>query len=110
MSPKPHLYKIISHSDFDDELTQIVEYLSDDASHKAASQMMEDLVSQLDLISTHPFIYPAYPPRPSWRKMAIRYWHYVVFYTINKQKRQIILTHIFHMSRDIHSLIEQKNI
>ena len=44
MSPKPHPYKIISHSDFDDELTQIVEYLSDDASHKVASQMVGEII------------------------------------------------------------------
>jgi plasmid stabilization system protein ParE len=70
-----------------------------------ARQLAEDIQSQLDPVSKHPFIYPAYEPVPRFRKMPVNSWQYVVFYTVNKQKRQITLAHIYHTSRDIHSMM-----
>ena len=105
MNPTPLQYEIILRSTFEDELTEIVDYLTENASYKAAMQLVEDIDSQLNLITTLPYIYPVYAPAPRFRKMTIPNWRYVVFYTVNKQKCQIILAHICHTSRDIQAII-----
>jgi len=98
-------YEIAPLNSYENELAEIIDYLSEQASYKVALQLIEDIDSQLDLVSTLPLIYPAYAPIPRFRKMPIHSWQYVVFYTINKRKHQIELAHIIHTSRDIHSLM-----
>ena len=98
-------YEIVRLRSFQNELTEIIDYLIENASYKTALQLEEDIQSQLDLVSTLPLIYPVYGPMPRFRKMPVHNWQYVVFYTINKQKHQIVLTHIYHTSRDIHAMM-----
>ena len=101
-------YDIVRLTSYQNELATIIDYLAENASYKVALQLVEDIQLQLDLVTTLPQIYPAYAPAPRFRKMPIHNWQYVAFYTINKQKRQIILTHIYHTSRDIHSIMQGK--
>jgi plasmid stabilization system protein ParE len=98
-------YEITVRGSYESELSEIIEYLTENASYKVALQLMEDIDSQLDIITTLPYLYPAYIHVPRFRKMSIHNWQYVVFYTVNKQKRQITLAHIYHTSRDIHSMM-----
>ena len=99
--------EIIALPSFEEELTEIFDYLSDNASYKAALHLLEDIKSQLDLITALPFIYPAYEPEPYFRKMPINNWRFVVFYAVNKEKHQVVLTHIYHSSRDIQALMRE---
>ena len=107
MNPAALPYEITTRDTYENELISIVDYLTENVSYKVAFQLAEDIRSQLATITTHPQIYPVYPHAPRFRKMPIHNWQYVAFYSINKQKRQIILTHIFHTSRDIHSLMQK---
>jgi plasmid stabilization system protein ParE len=101
-------YKIILLNSFENELAEITDYLTENVSHKVAQQLIEVIDSQLDIISTLPYIYPAYAPAPRFRKMPIHNWQYVAFYTITKQKRRIGMVHICHTARDIHSVMREK--
>ena len=101
-------YEIIRLRSFQDELIVIIDYLVENASYKVAMQLEEDIQSQLSLITTLPYIYPVYVPVPRFRKMPIQNWQYVTFYTIDKQKHQIALTHVYHTSRDIHSIMREE--
>ena len=98
-------YEITLRDSFEGELAEIIDYLTENASYKVALQLIEDIESQLDLITTLPQIYPVYGPAPRFRKMPVHNWQYVAFYTINKQKHQVVMTHIYHTSRDIRSIM-----
>ena len=108
MNLTPSRYKPILRSSFEDDLAQITDYLIDNASSKVAEQLMQAIDSQIALISSHPELYPIFEFEPSFRKMPIHNWRYVAFYSIDKQKHQVILTHIYHTSRDIHSIMQER--
>jgi len=105
MDPTHPQYEIIRHRSFQDDLVSIIDYLTENASYKVALQLEEDIQSQLDLISILPKMYPTYEPVPRFRKMPVHNWQYVVFYTINEKNHHVILTHIFHTSRNIQALM-----
>jgi len=108
MNPTAFPYEIVRLRSFQDELIVVIDYLIENASYKVAMQLAEDIQSQLSLIATLPYIYPIYSLAPRFRKMPIHNWQYVTFYTINKQKRWVVLAHIFHTSRDIYSIMHEK--
>jgi len=110
MNPIPSQYKPILRALFEDDLAQITDHLIDNASSKVAEQLMQAIDSQIALISSHPEIYPIFEFEPSFRKMPIHNWRYVAFYTINEQKRQIVMTHIYHTSRDIYSIMRETSL
>ena len=107
MSKTASPFKINARASYENELAEIVDYLAENVSFKVSLQLSEDIKSQLNIISMLPYMYPAYIHVPRFRKMLIHNWQYVVFYTVNKQKRQVTLAHIFHTSRDIHSMMTQ---
>ena len=107
MNPTQAQYEIVRHRFFQDDLVAIIDYLSENASYKVALQLEEDIQSQLDLVSVHPKMYPVYEPQPRLRKMPIHNWQYVIFYTISEKNHQVILTNIFHTSRNILALMSE---
>jgi len=108
MDPTQPQYEIIRHRSFQDDLVAIIDYLTENASYKIALQLEEEIQSQLDLISILPKMYPVYEPQPRLRKMPIHNWQYVIFYTIIEKNHQVILTRIFHTSRNIQALIQKR--
>ena len=108
MSPTKLPYEIIPLDSFEDELTAITDYLTENASYKVSLQLIDDIETQLSLITTLPYIYPVYAPAPRFRKMPVNNWRYVIFYTVDENKHQIALTHIYHTSRDIHSIMQEE--
>ena len=110
MNQKPPRYEVTLHDSFTKELNEIVDYLTENASYKTASQLVDDIQYQVEFIRHHPLIFPAFAPVPNFRKMPIQNWQYVVFYKIDKKKRQIFLVDIGHTSRDIIAYMRGKNI
>ena len=106
MNPTKLPYEIIPLNSFEDELAPIIDYLTENVSYKVSSQLIEDMESQFNLITTLPYIYPVYAPVPRFRKMPIHNWRYVIFYTVDEQKHHIALAHIYHTSRDTYSIMQ----
>ena len=99
-------YSPIWLDSFVNELSQITKYLIYNASSSVADQLVEAIKTQARKACSNPELYPVFELEPDFRKMPIRNWRYVAFYTVEEQPRQIILTHIYHTSRDIHSIMQ----
>ena len=100
-------YKPLSLSTFDNSFIEIVDYLSE-ISPSVSLRFINDLNRQVAAVSNFPHMYPIYEYDERFRKMSINDWKYVVFYTTDPKKQEIILYDIIHMSRDIAAYLNDK--
>ena len=100
-------YKRRSLSTFDNSFNEIVDYLSEIAP-SISLRFINELNQQIEPISDSPYLYPVYEYDERFRKMPMNDWKYIVFYTADVEKQEIILYDILHMSRDIPTYLKDR--
>ena len=100
-------YKLRSLSTFNNSFNEIVDYLSE-ISPSISLRFINELNQQVEAMSGFPYIYPVYEYDERFRKMSISDWKYIVFYTVDQEKQEIILYDVLHMLRDIATYLKDK--
>ena len=71
-------------------------------------RFINELNQQIESVSDLPYFYPIYEFDERFRKMSMSDWKYIVFYTIDEEKQEIVLYDILHTARDIPMHLKNK--
>ncbi len=71
----------------------------DQFSETAFSRIMKKIISNMELIKVHPYMYEAYERRSKYRRMVVE--DYLLFYKVFEAERRIEVVRILHSAMDI---------
>ena len=80
------------------DIKDITSYLSQYYT-STARNFMTKLKKQVNQLKTLPLMYPIYEEDPLYRRMVID--DYLLFYSVDEKRNQVIIHRIFHSKRDI---------
>ena len=100
-------YSIIRTDKFNDQLTDIIMYISSTFSKKEAIEYLNYLEKQINNLKEYPLIgvVPRYQPISKQGYRALICKQYVVFYKVNEDKKEIALHIIVSSKRNYINLI-----
>ena len=100
-------YSIIRTDKFNDQLTDIVMYISSTFSKKEAIEYLDYLEKQINNLKEYPLIgvVPRYQPISKQGYRALICKQNIVFYKINEDKKEIILHIVVSSKRNYINLI-----
>lgn len=98
------MYQIEFDPFYELELEQILSDIVLDYSVDFAIKVVESISQHIEKIKVFPKMYAVYGNIPKYRKFIIEN-KYTVFYTVNDDKKTVIITHIFPSMRDLTQLL-----
>ena len=83
-------------------MDDIEEYLSQFYA-STVRNFFQQMEKQVKTLETMPYMYPAYQEDPFFRRMIVN--EYLLFYSVDDNRKLLIIHRIFHSSRNINSQI-----
>ena len=97
------MYKVKYLPSFENDLIEAEDYLFD-RSPPAVDKLTDAINKQMQSVEEHPYMYPVYPGFDDIRYMALPY-QYLLFYTVDKERKYIDVYRILRGMRDIPNLL-----